>query len=140
VINPGSKGNWRQWPALYFAALGDFCIKSGYQVVLTGDKEEIPMVNEVIKLMKYPPLMAAGKTSLGSLAVLIKQAYALISNGNGVALLASALGVQSVTICMDGEVERWGPYDHHRQAIVDWTKTSDYQEVLKEVTGLFFRL
>jgi len=140
VIHPGSRGSWRQWPPLYFASLGDFCIKSGFQVVLTGTKEEMPVINEVIKLMKYPPIVAAGKTTIGSVAVLIDQAYALIANCTGVSHLASALATQSVIISMDGETERWAPLDKTLHATVDWTKTSDYHAVLKEVTALFFRL
>lgn len=140
VIHPGSRGNWRQWPPLYFASLGDYCLKSGYQVVLTGTKEEIPVINEVIKLMKYPPIVAAGKTTIGSVAVLIDQAFALIANCTGVSHMASALGTQSVIISMDGEMERWAPLDKTLHATIDWTKTTDYHAVLKEVTALFFRL
>jgi ADP-heptose:LPS heptosyltransferase len=140
VIHPGSRGTWRQWPPLYFASLGDYCLKSGFQVVLTGTKEEIPIINEVVKLMKYPPIVAAGKTTIGTVAVLIDQAYALIANCTGVSHLASALGTQSVIISMDGETERWAPLDKSLHATIDWTKTTDYQMVLKEVTTLFFRL
>ncbi|MBG6233452.1 ADP-heptose:LPS heptosyltransferase [Pedobacter sp. CAN_A7] len=140
VIHPGSRGNWRQWPSLYFASLGDYCQKSGYQVVITGTKDEIPIINEVIKLMKYPPIVAAGKTTIGSVAVLIDHAYALIANCTGVSHLASALATQSVIISMDGETERWAPLDKNLHATIDWTKTTDYHAVLKEVTALFFRL
>ncbi|WP_432710994.1 glycosyltransferase family 9 protein [Pedobacter sp.] len=140
VIHPGSRGNWRQWPPLYFASLGDHCLKSGFQVVLTGTKDEIPVVNEVIKLMKYPPIVAAGKTTIGTVAVLIDQAYALIANCTGVSHLAAALHTQSVIISMDGEMERWAPLDKTLHATIDWTKTTDYHVVLKEVTALFFRL
>ncbi len=139
-IHPGSRGSWRQWPPLYFASLGDYCVKMGYQVVITGTKEEMTIVNEVVKLMKSAPLVAAGKTSLGALAVLIRDAYALISNCTGVAHLANALQTQSIIISMDGEPERWAPLNKELHVTIDWTKNTDYQLVLKEVTALFFRL
>ncbi|MEJ5963430.1 glycosyltransferase family 9 protein [Pedobacter immunditicola] len=139
-IHPGSRGNWRQWPALYFAALGDYCVKNGYQVVITGTKEELPIVTEVVNLMKSAPIVAAGKTSLGAVAVLIDEAYALISNCTGVAHLAAALKTQSIIISMDGEPERWAPLNKELHVSIDWTKTADYHLVLKEVTALFFRL
>jgi ADP-heptose:LPS heptosyltransferase len=139
-IHPGSRGSWRQWPALYFASLGDFCVKMGYQVVITGTKEEQAIVNEVVNLMKSAPIVAAGKTSLGALAVLIRDAYALISNCTGVSHIAAALKTQSVVISMDGEPERWAPLDKELHVTIDWTTTTDYQMVLKEVTALFFRL
>ena len=139
-IHPGSRGNWRQWPALYFAALGDYCVKNGYRVVITGTKEELPIVTEVLNLMKSAAIVAAGKTSLGALAVLIDEAYALISNCTGVAHLADALKTQSIVISMDGEQERWAPLNKELHVSIDWTKTADYHLVLKEVAALFFRL
>jgi ADP-heptose:LPS heptosyltransferase len=139
-LHPGSRGNWRQWPPLYFAALGDYCVKNNCQVVITGTKEEIPVVAEVVNLMKSAPIVAAGKTSLGAVAVLIDQAYALISNCTGVAHIAAALKTQSVVISMDGESERWAPLNKELHVSVDWTKTADYHAVLKEVAALFFRL
>lgn len=139
-LHPGSRGNWRQWPPLYFAALGDYCLKMDYQVVITGTKEELPIVNEVVSLMKSPPLVAAGKTSLGTAAVLIDQAYALIANCTGVSHLASALNTQSVIISMDGEPERWAPMDKKMHVTIDWTKNADFQLVMQEVAALFFRL
>ncbi|WP_432714349.1 glycosyltransferase family 9 protein [Pedobacter sp.] len=139
-IHPGSKGSWRQWPTLYFAALGDYCVKMNYQVVLTGTKDELGVVNEVVSLMKAAPIVAAGKTSLGAVGMLIDQAYALISNCTGVSHIASALKTQSIVISMDGEPERWAPLNKELHVTIDWTKTSDYQVVLKEVAALFFRL
>ena len=105
-IHPGAKEHWQQWPALYFAALGDYCIKMNYQVVINGTKEELPVVNEMVKSMKSVPIVLAGKTTLGALAVLIDQAYALISNCTGILPIADALKTQSIVICLDEEPER----------------------------------
>lgn len=139
-IHPGSRGRWRQWPPLYFAALGDYCLKQNYQVVITGTKEELPIVNQVVSLMKSPPLVVAGKTSLGSAAVLLNEAFALIANCTGVSHMAAALETQSVIISMDGEPERWAPLNKELHVTIDWTKVADFQNVLKEVATLFFRL
>lgn len=139
-IHPGSRGNWRQWPPLYFAALADYCDSSGYKVVLTGTSNELQIVKHVSSLMKAEPVIAAGKTTLGSLAVLIEEAAAVICNCTGVSHMASALQVPAVVISMDGEPYRWAPQNHELQRCVDWTKNQDYQSVLREVVALFFRL
>lgn len=139
-IHPGSRGNWRQWPPLYFAAIADYCHVMGFDVVLTGTKDELQIVNQVASLMKNPPQIAAGKTTLGSMAALIAESAAIICNCTGVSHLASALQVPAVVISMDGESWRWAPKNSELQRCVDWTRNPDYHLVFKEVASLFFRL
>ncbi|WP_354331323.1 hypothetical protein [Pedobacter sp. CG_S7] len=50
-IHPSAIDNWQQCPALYFATLGDYCIKMNYQVVITGKKVEFSVINEMLKSM-----------------------------------------------------------------------------------------
>ncbi|MDJ1496014.1 glycosyltransferase family 9 protein [Cytophagaceae bacterium DM2B3-1] len=125
-IHPGSRGSWRQWPPKYFAELADYCKKQGFEVVITGTKEELPIVEEVMSHMQTQAINVAGKTSLGSIGVLIKYAFALISNCTGVSHIASAFHTKSVVISMDGEPERWGPLDKNIHHTIDWTKTFDF--------------
>lgn len=139
-IHPGSRGTWRQWPPLYFAAIADYCHSLGFEIVLTGTKEELQIVKHVASLMKNPSLIAAGKTTLGSLAVLIRESAAIICNCTGVSHIASALQVPAVVISMDGEPWRWAPKNSELQRCVDWTRNPDYHLVFKEVASLFFRL
>lgn len=139
-IHPGSRGIWRQWPPLYFAAIGDYIHSLGLEVVLTGTTAEMQLIRQVASLFKKPPVITAGKTSLGSLAVLIEQSAAIVCNCTGVSHIASALNVPAVVISMDGEPWRWAPKNVELQRCVDWTRNPDYHNVLKEVAALFFRL
>lgn len=139
-IHPGSRGIWRQWPPLYFAALGDYCLKMGYKIVLTGTKDELKIVENVADLIKGTCIIAAGRTSLGAAGVLIKQSFALVSNCTGVSHMAAAFKTQSIVISMDGEPERWAPLDRELHRTIDWVKTPDYNIVFKELASLFFRL
>jgi ADP-heptose:LPS heptosyltransferase len=134
-VHPGSRGAWRQWPPAYFANLADYCITMGFQVVITGTQGEMPVVEEVIKHMKYKPVNAAGKTSLGALGLLIKNAFAIICNCTGVSHMASALEIPSVVISMDGEPERWAPLNKIVHRTIDWTKTSNYELVFRETVS-----
>ncbi|MEJ7737496.1 MAG: glycosyltransferase family 9 protein [Chitinophagaceae bacterium] len=135
-IHPGSRGAWRQWPARHFAALADHCASEGFQVVLTGTKDETEIVDEVIAHMKHEVINTTGKTSLGAVGLLIKNAYALISNCTGVSHMAAAFETPGIVISMDGEPERWGPLNKTLHRTVDWTKTSDFDVVFSELVSV----
>lgn len=130
-IHPGSRGSDRQWPPRYFAALADYAIEQGLDAVLTGTKEEAPIIEQVINHMKYrdKAINTSGMTSIGSVAALINNAYGLISNCTGVSHIAAALKVPSVVISMDGEPERWGPLNRTLHHTIDWTARPDYDLV-----------
>jgi ADP-heptose:LPS heptosyltransferase len=136
-VHPGSRGTWRQWPAAYFARVADECAEKGWQIVLTGTKEEMPIVEEVISNMVSEPIVAAGKTSLGAIGALLKNAAGLISNCTGVSHIASALKTKSVVISMDGEPERWAPLNSALHIMIDWTKNEDVEKVSAAVDEHF---
>ena len=135
-IHPGSRGSWRQWPPLYFAMAADVCAEKGYQVVITGTKNELELANKVAALMKYAPIIASGKTDLGSVAALLSQARGLIANCTGVSHVAAALKVPSVVISMDGEPERWGPLNKELHRTIDWTSSQDVSAVMQAVQAM----
>jgi ADP-heptose:LPS heptosyltransferase len=135
-IHPGSRGSWRQWPVNYFAALADFCIEQGYQVVITGTKDEAEITNAVISQMKNTSINATGKTSLGAVGALIRDAALLISNCTGVSHIAAACKTPSIVISMDGEPQRWGPIDTYRHRTINWLQAPDFHVVFRETVDL----
>ena len=139
-VHPGSRGKWRQWPPLYFAAIADYCFSLGFEIVLTGTNDELEIIKHVTALMKSPAIIAAGKTTLGSLGVLINESAAIICNCTGVSHVASALQVPAVVISMDGEPGRWAPKNGELHRCVDWTRNPDYNLVFKEVRSLLLML
>lgn len=139
-IHPGSRGAWRQWPVEHFAALGDLCAEQDYTVVVTGTMDELPIVESVIKNMKYKPVNAAGKTSLGAIGALIKHSALLVSNCTGVSHISAAFKTPSIVISMDGEPERWGPLDKAIHRTVNWLQTPDFHYVFRETVELISTL
>jgi ADP-heptose:LPS heptosyltransferase len=135
-LHPGSRGSWRQWPPLYFALAADLCAEKGYQVVITGTKEELELTGKVAGLMRHIPIISSGKTDLGSVAALISNARGLIANCTGVSHVAAALRVPSVVISMDGEPERWGPLNKELHRTIDWTTGPEISEVLEAVLSM----
>jgi len=136
IVHPGSRSTSRQWPPQYFAALADYSIEQGYTVVITGTKDEIDVTREVMKCMSHPAIDLTGQTNLGAVAVLIRNAFALISNCTGVSHIASAVKTRSIVISLDGEPQRWAPLNKQLHRTIDWAKTQDYNVVLNEAKSL----
>jgi ADP-heptose:LPS heptosyltransferase len=132
-INPGAAVGSGQWPPENFAMLADYCVMQNLKVVLTGSAEELPVVNRVKQLMQNDPIVVAGKTSIGGVGALIKNAFALISGNIGVSQIASALETSSVIISMDGETERWAPGNKKLHKTIDWTSTPDFDLVKQQL-------
>jgi len=138
-IHGGSRGKWRQWPPLHFATIADFCASKGFQIVLTGTESELDVVNEIAGLMRSEPIIAAGKTNLGSLGILLQHSKGLIANCTGISHISAGLKVPSVIISMDGEPERWGPLNRLLHTTIDWKKTPDYHLVTQAVSEMLLR-
>jgi ADP-heptose:LPS heptosyltransferase len=139
-VHAGSRGTYRQWPPRYFADAANLCGDKGFDIVLTGTKDEMNIVNEVAAYLRHQPVIAAGKTNIGAMAALLKHSGGLISNCTGVSHVASALKVKSVVISMDGEPERWAPLDKQLHTTIDWTRQPDYQLVMRTVDEQFASL
>lgn len=138
-VHPGSRGEARRWPPELFAKLADSCAGAGWQIVLTGTPDELPIVEQVATNMHVQPLIAAGKTDLGAMGALLKHSSGLISNCTGVSHVASALRTESVVISMDGEPERWAPINKELHSTIDWTKTPDFSLVENAVYQRFLK-
>jgi ADP-heptose:LPS heptosyltransferase len=139
-IHPGSRGSWRQWPTKHFAAIADHCIELGFNVVLTGTAGERQIVREVMDNMHYEAIDTSGKTSVGAIGVLIKDAAVLISNCTGVSHIASALKTPSIVISMDGEPERWGPLNTKLHYTINWLEQPGYAYVSAQLDELLLQV
>ncbi len=135
IVHAGSRQAWRQWPPQYFAAVADYCCEKGFAVVLTGTSDEKQVTNELIKCMHYPAIDLTGKTSLGTVAALIKNASMLIANCTGVSHIAAALKTPSVIISMDGEPERWAPLNTVLHCVIDCSVQSNFGKVYCEIAN-----
>jgi ADP-heptose:LPS heptosyltransferase len=132
-IHPGSRDSNRQWSSGHFADVADYCQYQGLQVVITGSKDETAITSKVVSKMRERPVDLTGRTTLGSLAVLIKNACLLISNCTGVSHIAAALRTPSVIISMDGEPARWGPLNKELHSTIDCRHDPRFGQVMMEV-------
>lgn len=136
IIHPGARDANRQWEPKNFAAIGDYFFDMGFKIVITGTENEKEIIKSVIHYMKHKPVNAAGKTSLGAVAVLIKNAAALVSNCTGVSHIAAALKTKSIVISLNEEPARWAPLNKTLHKTIVWSANTDLTLVLKEAKVL----
>jgi ADP-heptose:LPS heptosyltransferase len=136
VIHPGSRGAYRQWPPGYFALAATCCHQHGYQVVITGTRDEFEVVQQVTGKLEIPYFNACGKTGLGAVAQIIKDAAFIVCNCTGVSHVASATETPGIIISMDGEPWRWGPMNHNQHITINWLQNPDPDYVINTLNGM----
>jgi ADP-heptose:LPS heptosyltransferase len=134
VVHPGARSPQRRWRAENFALVADGLSNRGFKVVLTGTDSEGHLTSAVAgRMQNSSALDLTGKTSLGSLGVLLSKSRMLISNDTGVSHLAAALKIPSVILFMASDPQRWAPEDKELHRAVAWASATSPEVVLDEV-------
>jgi len=135
-IHPGARFPDRRWPAERFAAVGDAIGRMGYQIILTGTAAEQHITRQVGSLMKHPVIDMAGRTTPGTIAILLSNARMLICNDTGVSHIAAALKTPSVVLFSASDPDRWAPLDTILHRAIRWASAAPAQRILDEVDSL----
>jgi ADP-heptose:LPS heptosyltransferase len=108
VVHCGAAAASRRWPADRFAEVAAALRAEGHDVVVTGGVHERALAASIACAAHVPAV-----TTLPLLALLglVGRARLVISGDTGVAHLASAYEVPSVTLCGPVSPVRWGPPD-----------------------------
>jgi ADP-heptose:LPS heptosyltransferase len=126
VLHPGAASGSRRWPAGRFAAVAAALHAQDLPVLITGSAPECALAQQVAVSAGLPPdAVVAGRTGLAELAALIAGAALVISNDTGVAHLAVAFGVPSVTLFGPVSPALWGPPRGSGRHIALWRGTGD---------------
>lgn len=95
----GASEQRRQWPAEYFAAVGDrLWSERKLCPVLLGSPAERPLAEAYAQRAQGPFVDAVGKTDLTQLAALLSCSRLLLTNDTGTMHLAAGLGVTCLAI------------------------------------------
>ena len=132
-IHPGARKAERRWPTGYFAGVADGLAALGFQVVLTGTKEEAHLTAAVAQQMEVSAVDLAGKTSLGALAALVSRAHLVVSNDTGISHVAAALKTPSVILFAVPDFVRWVPQNRQLHKPIWQVMDMASEEVLSQV-------
>ena len=99
-VNPGAfYGPAKRWLPDRYAAVADSLAKEyNARIVIFGSSGDLPVAEEVAASMNKPPVILAGRTTLGQLMGLLKTCRLLITNDSGPMHLAAALNVPQLAI------------------------------------------
>lgn len=115
VVHPGAAAASRRWPAERFAATAILLAAEGHDVVVTGGPGEEDLARAVAGAAGVPVLTGLG---LEELFAVVGHAQLVISGDTGVAHVAAAYEVPTVTLFGPVAPLRWGPPDHPRHRVL----------------------
>jgi len=99
VLHPGASAASRRYPVERFGAVVRALVaRHGWRFVLTGTRDEIPLIERVRAEAPQETVSLGGELDLGELAALIARAPLLISNNTGPVHLAAAVGTPVVDL------------------------------------------
>lgn len=116
VVHPGAAFGAKRWPVERFAAVAAALAGDGHRVVVTGGPDEAALTAEVAAASGGLDL--AGRTTIGELLALVAGARLVIAGDTGIAHVATAFGVPSVTLFGPVGPEQWGPPPDPRHVVL----------------------
>lgn len=112
AIHPGTGwyGPGRRWPAARFAQTANLLsAETPLTFILVGTDQEAAEIAEVKASLVGRALDLGGRTSVGTLAAVLKRCELLIANDGGVAHLSAAAGTPVVSIFGPSNDRAWRP-------------------------------
>ncbi len=117
ILHPGAKDSFRRWPESHFVALGKKLRERGLEVLVTGNKSEEPLVQQICA--QIPEAKASDPTlSLRSFAGLLSGAKLVITNDTGPLHLACALRVPVLAVFACTDPALFGPHRAERARVI----------------------
>jgi ADP-heptose:LPS heptosyltransferase len=110
LLHPGATTAARRWPVDRFATVAAALRADGYEVVVTGDSNEIDLARSLADQAGLPEsAVLAGSLGLLGLVALISDCRLLICGDTGVGHIATATGTPSVLLFGPTPPKLWGP-------------------------------
>jgi len=109
AIHPGAGSQVKLWDENKFAEVISSLSKKA-KIIVFGNEKEKDLVRRIIALSKADCVNAAGKTTLGQMAAIIKKCKVFIGTDSGPAHIASAVGTPVISIFSGvNDPAQWGP-------------------------------
>ncbi|MFC8370907.1 glycosyltransferase family 9 protein [Streptomyces sp. NPDC057239] len=119
VLHPGAGAPSRCWPVDRYATVATALRGRGHRVVVTGGAGEDDLVARLAKQAGLPDTdVLGGGLPFDRLSALVAGARAVVSGDTGIAHLAVAHAVPTVTLFGPVPPSRWGPPAHPRHQVL----------------------
>lgn len=110
---PAGRGKeLKEWPVERWAELGGFFCANGFQVAVSGGRDDAPaaeLCKDKIVQAGGQALNLAGKYTLVEMCDILRQARLLVTVNTGIMHLGAAVGTPLVALHGPTSVRRWGP-------------------------------
>ncbi len=111
IVGPGAANHIKRWTEEGFVRLCDeFMANHQVQIVLVGDKTDIPVANAIASKMRLQPLNLCGQTTMPQLGELLRRSSLAIVNDSAIMHLASYLDVPVVAFFGPTDAGKYGPW------------------------------
>ncbi len=108
--NPAARWQTKFWPVENWAALADHFAAQCRVLVFGGSGQDTDYINEITKLMRNQPVVAAGRLNLAQSAALISQSALYVGLDSGPMHIAALAGVPVAALFGPTHPERVGPW------------------------------
>jgi len=116
-VHPGARMHSRRWPVERFAAVADV-LRQHWKIVVTGTPDEAELVGQLCGTLGSPVINLCGKTDLGAMAAVVKNARLLLCNDTGASHIAAAMHTPSVVVSCGSDSARWAPLDRSSHRVL----------------------
>jgi len=153
VISPAASKDERNWLNERYAAVADYAVEKGFEVVLCGSPapREILLGENIEKLMKHSAINLVGKTSLKQLTATLRESKLVLAPDSGPAHIASTQGTSVIGLYGHSNPNRTGPYfsqdsvvsvyeqhvqDQHKKSLANlsWSARAKGEHIMKDIT------
>lgn len=117
-VHPGARLASRRWPLERYARVAAALADAGWQIAITGSKDEAPLARSLKDALGPRGVDLCGRTSLGALAALLRRGRLLVCNDTGISHVAAGVHLPSVVIASGSDVARWAPLDASRHTVL----------------------
>jgi len=153
VISPAASKDERNWLNERYAAVADYAVEKGFEVVLCGSPapREILLGENIEKLMKHSAINLVGKTSLKQLTATLRESKLVLAPDSGPAHIATTQGTSVIGLYGHSNPNRTGPYfsqdsvvsvyeqhvqDQHKKSLANlsWSARAKGEHIMKDIT------
>jgi ADP-heptose:LPS heptosyltransferase len=120
LVHPGARYGAKRWPARRFAEVAAALHCPVSPVLITGSADERDLALAVARQAGIAESrVLAGRTDLAELCALVARAALVVSGDTGIAHLAAAFAIPSVTLFGPVGPQQWGPPADGPHAVLD---------------------